>query len=131
MISREYRFHSYSSVQRVYQRGTRVRGLLMSLQYMINGRRQTPRIAVVVSRKVNKSAVKRNRIRRRLYEVIRSCQSQISQPYDIVFTVYNEDINKLSETELSKLVCGQLQSAHILAKPSETSQHVIVGSKDS
>jgi len=131
MISRQYRFHSYNSVQRVYQRGNRVRGLLISLQYMTNERRQTPRLAVVVSRKVNKSAVKRNRIRRRLYEVIRSCQTQIDKPYDIVFTVYNEDINKLSEAELTKLVGDQLFSAHILTKQPQTAHHDIVGSKDS
>ena len=131
MISRQYRFHSYNSVQRVYQRGNRVRGLLMSLQYMTNAHRPTPRIAVVVSRKVNKSAVKRNRIRRRLYEVIRNCQSQIDKPYDIVFTVYDEDINQLAEDELTKLVTDQLWSAHILTKPPQTVHHDIVRSKDS
>jgi ribonuclease P protein component len=131
MISRQYRFHSYNSVQRVYQRGNRVRGLLMSLQYMTNDRRQTPRLAVVVSRKVNKSAVKRNRIRRRLYEVIRSCQSQINKPYDIVFTVYSEDIDKLTAPELTKLVNDQLGSAHILTKPTPSTRRDIVGSKDS
>lgn len=130
MISRQYRFHNYTSVKRVYQRGNRVRGTLLSLQYMINDRRRNYRAAVVVSRKVNKSAVRRNRIRRRLYETIRSYGAQITKPYDLVFTVYGEEINGLSPLELNKLVQNQLQSAHILENPVQTSQHAIVGSKD-
>ncbi len=131
MISREYRFHSFSSVQRVYRSGNRVRGTLISLQYLINDRRKKHRVAIVVSRKVHKSAVKRNRIRRRLYEVIRKYQSQITKPYDIVFTVYSDEINNLAEAELDKLVQDQLSYAHILEKPNPAAQHAIVGGKDS
>ena len=131
MISRDYRFHSRGGVQRVYQRGNRVRGNFMSLQFMINDRRKKHRVAVVVSRKVHKSAVKRNRIRRRLYEVIRSYQTQISRPYDIILTVYEEAIINLSPEQLNQLVFQQLLSAHILDNPIPTSQHAIVGSKDS
>ena len=131
MISRDYRFHSFNSVQRVYQRGSRVRGSVLSLQYIFNDRRKNHRAAVVVSRKVHKSAVLRNRIRRRLYEVIRSQEAQITKPYDFVFTVYDEAIVNLPATELSKLVVGQLQAAHILDNPTQASQHAIVRSKES
>ena len=131
MISRDYRFHSYNSVQRVYQRGSRVRGNFLSLQYLFNDRRKNHRAAVVVSRKVHKSAVLRNKIRRRLYEVIRSHESQISKPYDLVFTVYDEAIINLPIPELDKLVCDQLQIAHILNNPNQPSQHAIVGGKES
>jgi ribonuclease P protein component len=131
MISRQYRFHNYSSVKRVYQRGNRVRGTLLSLQYIINDRQKNHRAAVVVSRKVNKSAVRRNRIRRRLYEAIRSNETQIIKPYDLVFTVYGDEINNLTPLELNKLVHDQLQAAHILENPNQISQHAIVGSKDS
>ena len=130
MISRDYRFHNYNSVQRVYQRGSRVRGNFLSLQYMFNDRRKNHRAAVVVSRKVNKSTVLRNRIRRRLYEVIRSHEAQITRPYDLVFTVYDEAIINLPPAELDKLVCEQLQTARVLDNPTQASQHAIVRGKD-
>jgi ribonuclease P protein component len=131
MISRQHRFHSFSSVRRVYQRGNRVRGQLLSLQYMTSERQKSYRAAVVVSRKVDKSAVRRNRIRRRLYEVLRSYETQIVRPYDLVFTVYGKEINDLPPIELNKLVHDQLQYAHILENPAPTSQHAIVKGKDS
>ena len=131
MISRQHRFHTFSNVRRVYQHGNRVRGQLLSLQYMLNERQKSYRAAVVVSRKVDKSAVRRNRIRRRLYETLRSHEDQIIKPYDLVFTVYGKEINDLPPLELNKLVYDQLQTAHILEKPAPNSQHAIVKGKDS
>ena len=44
---------------------------------------------MVISKKVHKSAVARNRIRRRLYAAIRALDTNITGPYDIVITVFN------------------------------------------
>ena len=71
MISRKHRFHGYGSLRYVYQNGKTVRGPLASLKYVHNPRRDSYRFAIVVSKKVNKSAIVRNRIRRRLFAIIR------------------------------------------------------------
>jgi ribonuclease P protein component len=60
------------------------------------------RAAVVVSKKVHKSAVVRNRIRRRLYEQVRLAHAESPLKVDIVFVVQNEvvahtDIDKLTQ----------------------------------
>ncbi|MBI3337916.1 ribonuclease P protein component [Candidatus Saccharibacteria bacterium] len=89
MISRKHRFHGYGSLKYVYRHGQTVRGPLTSLKYTHNDRRQTYRLAIVVSKKVNKSAVTRNRIRRRLYEAVRQYESKIIEPYDLVITVFH------------------------------------------
>lgn len=92
MISRAHRFHGYNSLRSVYQLGTTTRGPLFAVRALSNPKRNSYRLAVVVSRKVNKSAVARNRIRRRLYEQVRQLENQIAQPHDIVITVFHDSL---------------------------------------
>lgn len=114
MINSIHRFHGHGSLRFVYQRGETVRGPLTAIKYVENSRRQTYRLAVVVSKKVSKSAVKRNRIRRRLYEVVRLIQAEITQPYDMVMTVFHENLAELPQDQLQRLVYAQLRQAGIL-----------------
>ena len=101
----------------MYQRGQTVRGPHLSLRYIKNTRQPAYRAAVVVSRKVSKSAVVRNRIRRRIYEIIRLSAPAIAEPHDLVFTVYGEDAAHMSHATLKKIVVGQLQNAGALGRP--------------
>ena len=117
MISRKHRFHGYGSLKYVYRNGQTVRGPVMSIKYTKNPRRSTYRAAVVVSKKVDKSAVARNRMRRRIYEVLRGFEPQILEPYDIVMTVFNEELASLEPKELQRMVHAQLKQAGILKKP--------------
>ncbi|MEO8784740.1 MAG: ribonuclease P protein component [Candidatus Saccharimonadales bacterium] len=114
MIGRAYRFHGHNSLKFVYQHGQTVRGPLMSLRYSRNEKRQNYRLAVVVSKKVAKSAVDRNRIRRRLYEVIR-LQPGIDC-YDLVLTIFNADVARLPAKELDLKVADLLGRAHVIIK---------------
>lgn len=116
MISTKHRFHGYGSLKRVYQNGQTVRGQAFSIKCMLNPKRSTYRLSVVVSRKVNKSAVARNRIRRRLYEAVRNLEADIIQPYDIVLNVYSDSILQEPAQSLQRQVKAQLKSAGILAK---------------
>lgn len=116
MISTKHRFHGYGSLKRVYQKGQTVRGQAFSIKYLLNPKRKTYRLSVVVSRKISKSAVARNRIRRRLYEVVRSFEEDIIQPYDIVLNVYSDSILGEPAGALQRQVKSQLKSADILAK---------------
>lgn len=84
------------------------------VKYAYNSRRQTYRVAVVVSKKVHKSAVVRNRIRRRLYETIREIESQITKPYDIAISVHDERLAELPADQLRTQVSKQLKKAEIL-----------------
>lgn len=114
MINRVHRFHGHGSLRYVYQHGQTVRGPLTALKYILNGRRQTYRLAVVVSKKISKSAVVRNRIRRRLYEAVRMHEPELTQPYDMVITVFHEQLATLPPEELRLLVRAQLRQAGIL-----------------
>lgn len=114
MINRLHRFHGHNSLRYVYQHGRVTRGQLFAIKAAHNSRRTTYRLAVVVSKKVTKSAVRRNRIRRRLYEQVRLLEKQITKPYDIVITVYSEQLAVMESTELANQVQTQLSQAGIL-----------------
>lgn len=114
MIDTTHRFQGHGSLRFVYQRGQTVRGQYWSLKYILNRRREKYRVAVVVSRKVHKSAVVRNRIRRRIYEIVRTEASRISGPFDIVFIIYSDQVAELPAHQLRAAVCEKLEKAGIL-----------------
>jgi len=98
------------------------------LRYIENTRRHKYRVAVVVSRKVSKSAVVRNRIRRRVYELVREHARRCTKPLDLVFTVYGDTVAELPQAELERLIVSQLQKAGACAP--DSSDHAIVGAKE-
>lgn len=126
MLSRLHRFHGLNSLSYAYKHGQVVRGPEFALKYALNKRRNTYRAAVVVSRKVHKSAVVRNRIRRRIYEVIRSQEAQIQQPYDMVITAFNADLAELNTKALEEFVGTMLKQAGIVDGTPKEVTHGIV-----
>ena len=125
MISRAHRFHGHGSLRFVYQHGQTVRGPLTSIKYIENSRRDHYRLAVVISKKVSKSAVVRNRIRRRLYEAVRGLEDQLTKPHDIVITVFHDQLATLASDELQRLVKAQLRQAGVLAAAAKVSHDKI------
>jgi ribonuclease P protein component len=117
MISRLHRFHGQKALANVYKNGKTVRGTFQSIKYAPNNR-STYRVAVVVSRKVNKSAVVRNRIRRRLYEIVRREEDQMLKPADIIVTVFDDKVAAMPAPDLQKTMQAQLaQSGLIQNRP--------------
>lgn len=106
MLSKKYRFHSRGGVKYVYRKGKTIRKSKMSLVFCDNTRGFT-RVAVVVSKKVCKTAVSRNRIRRRVYEAIRQNFEYVPKERDYIFVVYSADILRMPYNELIKLL-GEL-----------------------
>jgi len=66
-------------------------------------------VAVVVSRKVSKSAVVRNRIRRRIYAIVRQVGGDIAPGTDLIFTVFHEQVATIPNPELTSQIVGLLQ----------------------
>jgi ribonuclease P protein component len=113
MISRLYRFHGHGSLSFAYRKGNIVRGSLFSLRYIPNDRIQQYRAAVVVSRKVHKSAVVRNRIRRRLYALIQEELSKDMTPHDLIFTVFSDKVAEMDAAELRQSFVSLLKKANL------------------
>ncbi len=114
MIIRVHRFHGYNALRHAYGRGQTVRGPMLAIKYLRNPKRTSYRAAVVVSRKVHKSAVVRGRIRRRIYEIIRGQEDNIHEPYDIIVTVFSEQLAVVSASELHEAVVSQLERTGIV-----------------
>jgi ribonuclease P protein component len=87
-----------------------VRSPLLNLKFSHRDPHKPYRVAVIVSRKVSKSAVTRNRIRRRIYEIVR--QSPPPKPgTDLVFTVFSPVTADMEADQLRKLVENLLTQA--------------------
>ncbi len=110
MLSKKYRFHSRGGVKYVYKHGKTIRRPELSLTFCDNERGKT-RFAVVVSKKVNKSAVGRNRIRRRVYEAVRIDLDKFKKPRDYILVVYNSNIKDMAFPELQKLLRSLIEES--------------------
>lgn len=100
MIPFRNRFHGHNSLRFVYKNGRIVRSRYATIKSSPNPNRNQPRMAVVVSKKVLKSAVRRNRIRRRIYDYIRNQTPRLNQNYDIVIIVSSSELLSMPSEEL-------------------------------
>lgn len=113
MLSFRHRFHGHGSLRFVYSKGNVSRSKYFICKTTVNHRRVEPRIAVVISKKIMKSAVKRNRIRRRLYEAIRAELPDLKGHSDIVFIVISPEIYTAESNELVKTLRSVLTHADL------------------
>jgi ribonuclease P protein component len=129
MISKLNRFHGHNSLNAVYQRGEAVSLSQVSLKSLPARNGKGFRIAVVVSRKVSKSAVVRNRIRRRVYEIMRRHMPLVSSSNDIVINVYNEQLATMTAKDIEDILTGLLLKARLLTDE-KLVDHAIVNTKE-
>lgn len=104
MLAYKNRFHGHGSLRFVYSNGEPVRTQKIVVKFTKNPYRKDSRFAVVVSKKVLKSAVGRNRIRRRIYEIIRHELPKIDGVFDVAVMVFHKSIKEMPHQELKDLV---------------------------
>ena len=120
MIARRYRFHGYNALSYVYKQGKTARGRNCILRHALNPRRQECRIAVVVGKKVHKSAVTRNRIRRRIFAELQGVAGDLPA-CDLVFTVTDPEMVTTSQKHINETIYKLLQVSGIWDKPVDNS----------
>ncbi len=111
MIGHNNRFHGHGSLKGLYRYGRAVRSQTLSLKYSVGNPNKPYRLAIVVSRKVSKLAVVRNRIRRRIYEIVRNSSTDKLAGYDLVFSVFSDELAEVDHQKLEKEVMGLIQKA--------------------
>jgi ribonuclease P protein component len=114
MLTQKHRFHGHGSLRYVYKHGESIRSRVISIKFTKNKFRDHSRFSVVVSKKVLKSAVGRNRIRRRVYEIIRLQLPHLTESYDVVALVFSSEVATLPHSELENLIKSQLEEAGII-----------------
>lgn len=100
MISSIFRFQGHNSLRYVYANGKAIRSQLCTVKSVHNSRRKNPRFSVVVSKKVIKSAVGRNKIRRRVYEYARTNMHRLNDVYDVVIICTSAELRTLPYDQL-------------------------------
>lgn len=113
MLHQVNRFHGHNSLKFVYRNGESVRASLMTIKYVLNPRRKNSRFAVVVSKKILKSAVGRNRIRRRIYEIVRLEKDKLRDSQDIIFIIASAEVANMPYLELLTAVKYLLSQANL------------------
>lgn len=109
MLAFKYRFHGHGSLRYVYKNGDTLRSHIVTIKYINNPRRKNSRFSVVVSKKIHKKAVGRNRIRRRLYEIIRRHMIDQLPGYDVVMIVASSEIITMPHDELENQIISLVQ----------------------
>lgn len=116
MIAQINRFHGRTAIGLVYKKGKAVRSDAVTLRYSPS-KKKDYRLAVVVSRKVSKSAVVRNRIRRRIYEAVRDERRRhgAEWPFDLVLSVFDEKVATMPPEALRECIHKILKRADVLS----------------
>jgi ribonuclease P protein component len=110
VLARPFRLRQASDIARVYKKGSYggVSGVL-SVKALRSGR-PTPRVVIVVGKKVSKKAVVRNRIRRRISGDLEQRWATLKPGYDIVISVHT-DVSALATEALSSHLATALGRA--------------------
>ena len=108
MQKKEFRLEKKDDIVKIIRNGNKIAGKLFLCKFLENGLRHC-RFTVVISKKVEKSAVRRNKCKRRIYEVIRNNVNDICQPeksHDVVILTNQNCVNapfSEIEREIKKL----------------------------
>lgn len=113
MLTQKHRFHGHGSLRYVYKNAQAVRSRVITIKSIGNPRRKHSRFAVVISKKVLKSAVGRNRVRRRIYEILRREFEHLKPSHDIVVLVFSAEARTMPHDELQALLRQLLLQADL------------------
>lgn len=114
MIPFNNRFHGHSSLNYVYRNGKTLHSRFFVVKITPNKYRKNTRIAVVVSKKIFKSAVRRNRVRRRVYEYLRLQLDKFNNVYDVVVIVTSGEVLNLPYDDISNQLAQLFDQARLL-----------------
>lgn len=114
MLARSYRLRSPRDISRVFRRGH----YAVSGPFLIKSAPNNlplSRLVVVVSKKVSKKAVVRNKIRRQVSGYLEQNWKTVLPGYDIVITV-REDVSKQETAKQHRDLAELLRRNHLISK---------------
>lgn len=114
MLKKEFRITKAFDFKRLYQKGKFVNTDSFTLRVLPN-RLSFSRFAVVVLKKHTKQAVKRNKIRRRIREIVRLNFDKINSGFDVIILT-RRDLTGVNYNDLEKTLNNMLLNAGIQKK---------------
>ncbi len=114
MLSLKNRLKKEKDFQRVFSHGRMAASDLMSIRFLNNDIQET-RVGFIVSKKVSKKAVLRNRIKRVLREQMKKRMDKIIKGFDIIITAKGK-ILELESEEIGESLEKLLKRTETLIK---------------
>ena len=111
MIARVYRLRTAADFNKTYQRGRSVNADTLYVKHY-QSHFENSRVAVVVSKKVSKRAVVRNRCKRRVIEVVRKNWQHVAPGHNFIITV-KQDISALPAAQVEQTALDLLRKANL------------------
>lgn len=97
---KENRFKERKSFASVLRKGKTVKGKFLILKFIKNNLTKS-RFGFIISKKISKKATDRNKIKRRISEIVRMKTREIKKPIDAVF-IARKNIEKQKFQEIEK-----------------------------
>ncbi len=115
MLPKQNRLQSDWSVKKALRRGRRLGTRYFKVSALKRRRGQHNRFAFIVSLKVSKKAVDRNRLKRRAREAIRKILPETKPAYDFAVNMFPPAL-KLTQKELEKEFIKAFQRGNYLSR---------------
>lgn len=112
MLPKQHRLRLEQDIKTLFAKGKGVFDTVCGIKYRRNDL-PASRFAVVVGVKVSKNAVVRNRIRRKIREVVRLRLPMVVPGHDVMFLVRSEALKK-TPADLERHVVAVLKKAGLL-----------------
>ncbi len=112
MLSSKNRLRQQKDFDNVYKRGRAVHGPLFNLRFVANSL-DLNRYGIVVSKKTEKLATRRNNVKRRVRAAVRDSIGQIANGRDIVILVKKAALASKPD-ELKREIYSMLKKAKLL-----------------
>lgn len=113
MLARRNRLRTTRDIQRVSKQGRWAAGTNLTVRTQAN-RFKLVRCAVVISKKVDKRAVVRNRCRRRVQEILRLSLPSLEDGSDILIYI-RKDISNLPAQEITVEIATAFQRLNLMS----------------
>ena len=113
MLPPQNRLKKSREIAKVYKKGVYGGAGILSVKAAKFGKTDS-RLVVIVAKKISKKAVVRNRIRRRIVEIMRQEWGTVAPGYDIIITAH-QDISKIPRPDLESATIKALKRAGVIS----------------
>jgi ribonuclease P protein component len=114
MLSKENRLTKEKEFENVFKKGKVLKEKNLVLKFVKNDLKKN-RFGFIVSQKVSKKAVVRNKVKRRLRQIMRKKMKKIKKGLDLVFVAL-PGIEKLGFSEVNEIIENILNKSQTLIK---------------
>lgn len=105
MLAKKYRLTGEREFKKIYAKGKYLNGKLVTIKYFFGFNQISPKIGIVISKKVSNKSTVRNKIKRQISEIIFNTLQKLPQKIKMIVLVKKIPDNYQSlKTEINQLI---------------------------